>query len=62
MACYFNYFIFTLCCKLNVGDFLSKKKAYISPLNVMIWRLVKFKTTLSPSQVPKKLNNIDFID
>ena len=54
MACYFNYFHFYTRLWNKCWDFLYKK-AYISPLNVIIWRLVKFKTNLLPHRTPKSL-------
>ena len=55
MAFYFNYFHFYTILWNKCGP------AYIFLQNVIIWRLVKFKTIISSSQDPKKLNSFNFI-
>jgi len=45
---------------INVGPFYIEKSVHLTP-NIIISLLVNFKTTLFPSQDPKRLNNIDFI-
>ena len=60
MAFYFNYFHFYTML-WNIYGPVSIETSVHFATRRHIWRFLKFKAILSPSQDPKKLNNFDFI-